>query len=101
MLDVTPEALVAAEAQVAAITARMVAVHAAHAVACGMIMPPGSDAPSIRTALSLQGGAAAHQVSAAMGNEELARSAYGIGESAVSYQVGDGQLATAFGAVAV
>ncbi|MFV8169768.1 PE family protein [Mycobacterium sp. DBP42] len=101
MLDVTPEALVAAEAQVTAITARMVAANAAHAVACAMILPPGSDAPSVRTALCLQGGAGAHQVSAAMGNEELGRSAIGIGESSASYAVGDTQLATAFGAVAV
>src|SRR4051794_34050637 len=53
-LDVTPEALAAASGQIAALTGRLVAVNTSHMVANHMIMPPGSDIASIKTAASLQ-----------------------------------------------
>jgi len=99
-LEVIPEALWAASAQVAALTAGMIGANAAHAAACALIMPPGSDLVSVKTAAALHGHNAAHQVSAAMGNEELARSAGGVGESAASYTIVDGLGATAMGAAA-
>ena len=88
-LQVIPEGLWAASGHVAALTGRMIGANAAHAAACGLITAPGSDPVSIKTAAALHGHNAAHQVSAAMGNEELARSAGGVGESAASYTIGD------------
>lgn len=94
-LDVTPEGLVAAEAQVAALTARLVAQSAVQASAGSLVAPPGSDPVSIKTATVLLAGGVEHQVAAAMGNEELARSSMGVGESASSYAIGDGLAAAA------
>lgn len=103
-LDVTPEALGAASAQVAALTARLVAANAAHAVATGMILPPGSDLPSIKTAASLIAKGASHEVAATMGNFELASSTEGVAESGISYTLGEGEgvaIYTASGGMAV
>lgn len=88
-LDVTPEALTAASAQVAALTGRLLGANAAHAIATGAILPPGSDIPSEKVAASLIAKGAAHQVMAGMGNTELAASSLGVGESGVSYLVGE------------
>jgi hypothetical protein len=90
-LDVTPEALAAASAQVAALTGRLLASNATHAVATGAIMPPGSDIPSQKVAASLIAEGVAHQAMAGMGNTELAFSSEGVGESGVSYLLGDGE----------
>lgn len=105
ILAVEPEALAAQSAQVAALTGRLVGVNAAHMIAIGMILPPGSDLPSIKTAASLQAKGAAHEAMATMGSLELASSAMGVGESSVSYQIGDAEgvaiYAAAGGGVAV
>lgn len=90
-LDVTPEALAAASGQVGALTARLIAVNTSHMVANGMILPPGSDVASIKTATSLQAGGLAHDAMAAMGNFQMAASSYGVGESSVSYAIGDAE----------
>ncbi|OKH76737.1 PE family protein [Mycobacterium sp. SWH-M3] len=103
-LDVTPEALGAASAQVGALTARLVAANAAHAVATGMILPPGSDLPSIKTSASLIAKGASHEVEAAMGNTQLAGTSFGAAESSTSYAIGEGEgvaIYTAAGGVAV
>ena len=99
-LNVLPEGLIAASAQVAALTGRLIGANAAHAIATGAIMPPGSDLPSQKVAASLIGQGAAHQVAAAMGNKELGCSTLGVAESGVSYLVGEAEGATAFGAAA-
>jgi PE family protein len=104
MLDVTPEVLSSASAQVAALTARLIGVNAAHAAATATILPPGSDIPSIKTAASLIAKGVSHEASAAMGNMELASSSAGVGESGISYQVGEAQavaIYTASGGLAV
>lgn len=88
-LDVTPEALTAASAQVAALTGRLMGANATHAAATAMILPPGSDIPSVKVAATLQAEGAAHQATAAMGNTELASSSEGVGESGVSYTIGE------------
>lgn len=98
MLNVVPEGLLAASAQVAALTGRLIGANAAHAAATAAIMPPGSDLPSIKAAAALIAHGGAHQAAAAMGNEELARSATGVGESGVSYLIGDSQAAAIYGA---
>jgi len=97
-LDVTPEALLAASAQVEALTARLVAANAVHAAATATILPPGSDAPSVKVAALLIGHGGAHEASAAMGNEELLRSGLGVAESGISYLCGDTEGAAALGA---
>src|ERR1700742_4995581 len=89
MLNVTPEALSSASAQVAALTGRLLGVNASHAVATGAILPPGSDLVSVKTAGSLIAEGVTHQVSAAMGNTELAFSSEGVAESGITYTLGD------------
>ncbi|MEN4449104.1 MAG: PE family protein [Mycolicibacterium sp.] len=104
ILDVTPEVLASASAQVAALTGRLIATNAEHAVATSLILPPGSDLPSIKTSMSLIAQGAEHQVTAAMGNAELTSSSAGVAESAISYQIGDAEGAaiyTAAGGVGV
>jgi hypothetical protein len=101
MLDVTPEALLAASVQVEALTARRLAGDAVHAAAIAGIFPPGSDLPSIKLAAALIGHGVAHEVSAGMGNEELLRSGLAVAESGMSYLTGDTAGAAALGAVAI
>lgn len=91
MLDVTPEVLGAASAQVAALTGRLVAANAAHMVATGMILPPGSDLPSIKTSASLIAKGVSHETVASMGNAELTSSSEGLGESGTSYTIGEAE----------
>jgi len=90
-LDVSPEALAAASGQVGALASRLIAVNTSHMVANGMILPPGSDLASIKTAASLQAGGIEHDAMVAMGNFQTAASSYGLGESSVSYAVGEAQ----------
>jgi PE family len=103
-LNVTPEALNAASAQVAALTGRLMGVNATHAVATGAILPPGADPVSVKTSASLIAEGVTHQVSAAMGNTELAFSSEGVGESGMSYTLGDSEgvaIYTAAGGVGI
>ena len=99
-LDVTPEALAAASAQVAALTGRLLGSNASHAVATGAILPPGSDLVSVKTAASLVAEGVSHQAMAEMGNTELAFSSEGIGESGIAYSIVDGLNAAVYGASA-
>ncbi len=104
MLDVTPEVLSSASAQVAALTGRMIAANAAHTIATAAILPPGSDLPSIKTSASLIAKGLSHEAAAAMGNMELASSSAGVGESGISYQIGEGEavaIYTATGGLSV
>jgi PE family len=95
-LDVTPEALTAASAQVAALTARLLGVNASHMVAEHMVLPPGSDISSIKTAASLQAAGVDHDAMAAMGNFQMAASSYGVAESGVSYATGEGEAVATY-----
>lgn len=90
-LDVVPEALAAASGQVAALTGRLVGANAAHTAALALIMPPGADVASVKTAASLVAKGLAHEAMAAMGNVELASSSLGVGESSASYAIGEGE----------
>jgi len=104
ILDVTPEVLASASAQVAALTGRLIATNAEHAVATSLILPPGSDLPSIKTSMSLIAQGAEHQAAAAMGNAELASSSAGVAESGISYQIGEAEgvaIYTAAGGIGV
>lgn len=98
ILEVVPEGLAAASAQADALVARLVGVNASHAVAVGLILPPGADVPSVKVAANLQADGAAHQGMSAMGNEELGRSGMEIAESASSYMMGDTENVGAFAA---
>ena len=95
-LDVTPEALAAGSAQVAALTGRLLASNASHAVATGAILPPGSDIPSQKVAASLIAEGVSHQAMAGMGNTELAFSSEGVGEAGISYLIGDAEGVTIY-----
>jgi hypothetical protein len=97
-LNVIPEGLLGASAEVAALTARLVGANAVHAAATAAILPPGSDPVSVKTAAGLIGHGGAHQAAAAMGNEELARSSVGVAESGLSYLMVDAQGTAAYAA---
>lgn len=90
-LDVTPEALAAASAQVTALTARLIGTGAAQTVANGIIGPAGSDISSIRTAAFLKAKGAEHDAMATGGNAQLALSSYGVAESGISYTIGEAE----------
>ena len=98
-LNVLPEGLIAASAQVAALTGRLPAptprTRSRPAPSCRRARPAVA-----KVAASLIGQGAAHQAAAAMGNEELGRSSMGVAESGISYLIGDAEGATAFGAAA-
>ena len=95
-LDVTPEALAAASAQVTALTARLIGSGAAQTVANGIIGPPGSDISSVRTAAFLKAKGAEHDAMATMGNAQLALSSYGVAESGTSYAIGEGEAVSIY-----
>ena len=95
-LDVTPEALAAASGQVATLTARLVAVNTSHMVANHLILPPGSDVASIKTAASLQAAGVEHDAMTAMGSFAMAASSYGVGESSASYATGENEGAATY-----
>jgi len=101
MLDVTPEALLAASAQVEALTGRLMGANGVHAAVTAGILPPGSDMPSIKLAADLIGHSVAHEVAAGMGSEELLRSGLAVAESGMSYLTGDTAGAAALGAAAI
>ena len=69
-LDVTPEALAVASAQVAALTGRLIGANAVHMAAIGTIMPPGSDVPSIKASETLRAKGLTHEAMAMMGNRQ-------------------------------
>lgn len=95
-LDVTPEAMAAASAQVAALTARLIGAGAAQTVANGIIGPAGSDISSVRTAAYLKAKGLEHDAMATMGNAELAQSSYGVAESGVSYAIGEAEAVSIY-----
>ncbi len=99
-LDVTPEALAAASAQVAALTGRLIGANAVHMAAIGTIMPPGSDVPSIKVSETLRAKGLTHEAMAMMGNTQLAGSSMGVGESSASYAVGEGEGVAVYAASA-
>ncbi|SIJ21956.1 PE family protein [Mycobacteroides abscessus subsp. abscessus] len=100
-LVVVPEGLAAASAQVAALTARLVTAGAKHMVQAAGAIPPAADPVSLKSSAGLIGESIQHNISAAMGNEELGRSSIGVAETAASYTAGDVEGATAVGAIAV
>lgn len=100
-LNVSPEGLEAASAQVAALTARVATHNAIHAATGSAVLPPGSDPVSIKVSTALLVGNVEHQAAAAMGNTQLAMSSIGVGESGSSYAIGDSMGAAAFAAAAV
>ncbi|MCH9731964.1 MAG: PE family protein [Actinomycetia bacterium] len=95
-LNVIPEALAAASAQVAALTGRLIGVNAAHTAAMGLVMPPGADLASVKTAAALQAKGVAHSAMAAMGSAELGASAAGVGEASASYAIGETEGAAVY-----
>jgi hypothetical protein len=90
-LDVTPEALAAASGQVGALTGRLLGSNATHLVATSAILPPGSDLVSAKTAASLVAEGAEHNVMTGMGSAQLGLSSEGVGESSISYAIGEGE----------
>jgi PE family len=96
MLRVVPEGLAAASANIDALTARMAAAHATAAPLITGVVPAAVDPVSLQTAaaFSLRGGE--HATAAAQGVEELGRSGIGVGESGVSYAVGDAAAAASY-----
>ncbi len=95
-LQVVPEGLAATAAAVEALTARLAAAHAAAATITTAVAPPAVDPVSLQNAgsFSLQG--IAHHAVAAQGVEELGRAGVGVGESGVSYAVGEETAASSY-----
>lgn len=95
-LRVVPEGLAAASSAVEALTARLAAAHAAATPVISAVVPPAADAVSITTAVGLSARGAQHNATAALGVEELGRAGIGVGQSGVSYAVGDAAAAASY-----
>jgi hypothetical protein len=95
-LRVVPEGLTAASAAVETLAARLAATHAAAAPLIAAVVPPAADAVSLQTAAELSTRGVQHNAVAAQGGAELGRSGVGVGESGVSYTVGDTTAAAAY-----
>lgn len=96
ILRVLPEGLIAASAEIEAITARLLAAHAAAAPAITAVVPPAVDPVSVQTAVELGLKADLHQSAAGDGAAELGRSAAGVADTATSYTEGDALGAAVF-----
>jgi len=95
-LRVLPEGLATAAAAVEALTARLAAAHAAAAPAITAVVPPAADPVSLQTATGFSAAGGEHVAVATQGVEELGRSGIGVGESGVSYVVGDAAAAATY-----
>ncbi|EFV14573.1 PE family protein [Segniliparus rugosus] len=97
ILKVVPEGLMAASAEVEALTARLAAAQAAAAPVIGAVVPPAADPVSLQAAAGFSARGSSHTAVAAEAVEELGRSGLGVAETAESYAVGDLQGAAVFG----
>jgi hypothetical protein len=95
-LRVVPEGLAAASAAVEALTARLAAAHAGAVPLITVVAPPAVDPVSLQSAAEFSAHGGEHAAVAAQGVEELGRSGVGVGESGVSYAVGDAAAAAAY-----
>ncbi len=95
-LRVAPEGLEATSVAVAALTARLAAVHAAVAPMITAVTPPAADPVSLQSAAGFSAQGAEHTTVAAQGVGELGRSSSGVGESGISYATGDSQAASSY-----
>ena len=95
-LHVVPEGLAAASAAVEALTARLAAAQASAAPLIGAVVPPAADPVSVQTAASFSAHGTEHTAVATQGAEELGRAGVGVGESGVSYAVGDAAAASTY-----
>lgn len=92
-LWVVPEGLAQTSAAVQGIVDQLIAAHAAAAPLITLVPPAGADPVSIATAAGFNAIGAEHVAVGAQGTEELGRAAIGVGESGISYAVGDAAAA--------
>ncbi|BBX72754.1 cell motility protein [Mycobacterium shinjukuense] len=96
MLRVVPAGLAAASAAVEALTAQLAAAHAGAAPLISAVVPPAADPVSLQTAAGFSAQGSEHAAVAAEGVEELGRCGVGVGESGISYAVGDAVAASTY-----
>ncbi len=95
-LRVVPEGMEATSAAVAALTARLAAVHAGVMPAITAVVPAAVDPVSVQTAAEFSAQGIEHATVAAQGIGELGRAGVGVGESGLSYATGDAQAASSY-----
>lgn len=95
-LNVVPEGLAATSAAVEALTARLAAAHAGASPLITAVAPPAADPVSLQTAAGFSAQGDEHAAVAAQGIEELGRAGVGVGESGISYAVGDAAAASSY-----
>ena len=95
-LQVVPEGLAAASAAVEALTARLAAAQASAAPLITAVVPPAADPVSLQTAAGFSAQGAEHAAVGAQGVTELGRAGVGVGDSGISYTVGDTALASTY-----
>ncbi|HEU4359884.1 MAG TPA: PE family protein [Mycobacterium sp.] len=95
-LRVVPEGLAAASAAVEALTARLASAQASAAPLITAVVPPAADPVSLQTAAGFSAQGSEHTAVATQGIEELGRAGVGVGESGVSYTVGDAAAAATY-----
>jgi hypothetical protein len=95
-LRVVPEGLAAANASIAALTARLAGAHAGAAPLITAVLPPAADPVSLQSATGFNARGGEHAAMAAEGAEELGRAGVGVGESGAGYASGDAAAAAAY-----
>src|ERR1700752_3679096 len=95
-LRVVPEGLASASGAVEAITARLAAAQAGAPPLTPGVVPWAADPVSLQTAAGFSAQGTEHTAVAAEGVEELGRAGGGVGESGVSYAVGDAAAAATY-----
>ena len=95
-LRVVPEGLVAANAAVETLAARLAAAHAGAAPLITAVVPSAADPVSLQSAGQFSVHSVEHAAVAAQGVEEPGRSGVGVGESGTSYATGDAAAASSY-----
>jgi hypothetical protein len=95
-LRVIPEGLAATSAAVDAITAQLVAAHAAAAPVVSVVVPPAADPVSLTAAAVFSERGSQHSAAAAKGVEVLGRAGLGVSLAGVGYAVGDAAGASTY-----
>src|ERR1700740_96393 len=95
-LRVVPEGLASASAAVGAIPPRLGSAHGDGAPLIPGVVPSAADPVSLQTAAGFSAQGTEHTAVAAEGVGELGRAGVGVGESGVSYGVGDAAAAATY-----
>ena len=95
-LQVVPEGLAAAAAQLEALTAQLAAVHGAAFPLITAVSAPAADPVSLESATAFSAHGSQHAAVATQAAEVLGRSGIGVGDAGIRYAVVDAAAAASY-----